>query len=136
MGLLTLTGSLQEQPNTLNDGAFPSGVSSLPFTLNTGASPKCANASTGIQHTTVSSPNSYVTLAGVGPTSTVVQGDTLYLRTTSPMLVRLTFKTSGADLVSVVPVQGLLMIESSADQYVKLIEVQGSGVVEWFASGK
>jgi hypothetical protein len=76
-------------------------------------------------------------LDGVGAGQSVTQGNTLYLRTTAPMTMRFTFADpmGGPDIVSLVPVQGLLIWEGSALGYLKLIEAQGVGGIEYFVSG-
>ena len=47
----------------------------------------------------------------------------------------LTINGDSGDVVSVLYVSGLCVLEFPAQNYLKLLEVQGGGVVEYFASG-
>jgi hypothetical protein len=87
--------------------------------------------------TNINSANAFVELDGVGSTDPVTQGNFLFLRTVVPMVMRLTMAdpAGGPDLVSQVPVHGLLITEFSAAGYLKLLEIKGVGGVEWFISG-
>lgn len=131
---VSLTGTLIAGPGTVTESSFPGGVTNIPIALTPPA--KSFNVDSGGTRS-VSSPSAYVALTGVGVADTVTQGKFLYLRTSTPMLVRLTtVNPPGADVVSVVPVQGLLVLEFDPAKYLKLLEVQGSGVVEWFVCGE
>lgn len=135
MAQLRITGSLTCGPAIVTDNTFPAGSSTTEFTST--PSPKPSAVDTGLPTRQVNSPSSYTTLTGVGDTDTVTKADTLYLRTVSPMLVRLTFaQTGGPDLASEVPVHGLLLVEVPTAQYLKLVEVKGAGAVEYLASGQ
>ena len=136
---VTLLGTLQVGPQGVCEGGFPSGVLNVQFGLAgscPGAGTKPASkkfwSSQG-----VNSPSSFFTLDGVGTGQSVTKATTLYFRSTAQMILRMTFAdpSGGADLVSTVPVQGLLIQEPSVSGYLKLLEVQGQGTVEYFASG-
>lgn len=136
---VTLLGNLTSGPQGICEGGFPSGI----FQVQFGLAGSCPGAGTkpalvsAYGTPNINSPSSYVTLPGVGSSSTVTQANTLYMRTTVPFLVRLTFATpgGGSDTVSVVPVLGLLILEPRSDGYLKLIEAQGIGSIEYYASG-
>lgn len=129
----TLTTTLLVQPSVA-DGSFPVGASSVPITLT--PSPKPLVVDTGVMKRNLASPAAYVTLSGVGATDTVTQGSFLYLRTNAPMLLRLTtFNPAGASVVSVFPVLGLFVTEFDPSRYLTLVEIQGTGVVEYLAGG-
>lgn len=134
MGTLTLSGSLTAGPSAAVDNQFPSGVTSVPFGLNPGNKPY--NVDTGRNVANVLSPSAYAALGGIGTLGPVTQAVTLYLRTTTPLTIRLTTAVpSSADLLSVLPLNGILILEFPSDHYLKLVEVQGSGTVEYYVSG-
>lgn len=109
-------------------------MTQVPFT--TTPLQKQALVQTGAQVRLVTSPAAYVPLDGVGTGETVTQGTLLYLRTQlgNPMMLRLTF-ADAPDLVSEVPVKGLLVVEMDEVHYLKLLEAKGSGTVEYYVSG-
>jgi hypothetical protein len=138
---LTISGTLVEQPPPgCESPAFPSGVTSVPFGLNTAPCPKNSNASTGARVQTINSPSAFVTLSGVGATDNVTQGDTSYVRVRSGgFQLRLTFNNpASGSIVSVLPLAGLHILECDAGSgfYLTKVELQGSGTVEFFASGQ
>lgn len=137
---LTVTGTLLEGPVAAQDGQFPAATSSTPFSLNTGAQPKPVGVSTGIKLRSVNSPSAFVALSGVGATDDVTQADTVYMRVQSGgFQFRVTFHNpAGPNIVSVLPASGLFVFEPDAGSgyYVTLLEVQGSGQIEYYASGR
>lgn len=129
--VVTLKASILAGPPKSTCGKFPSGLVSLEFELR----PPNKNAAVMAQHVRdVSSPSAYVTLGGVGTGQAVTQASFLYLRTSVAMDLRLTTSDS-VDVVSVHPVDGVLLMEFPAAKYLKLLEVQGSGTLEYFVSG-
>lgn len=131
---LTITGTLQLTPQNAQDGSFPSSNSTVPFSLNTGNQPKNSPADTGVDHRTVASPSAYTTLKGVGTDDDVTAADTLYIRTSVPMLIRCTY--TGLSTPAEEPIKGLKIIEVDPQFPLTKVEVKGSGLVEWFASGQ
>src|ERR1700741_2715507 len=113
--VLTLNGTLIGGPPSIGDCSFPSGTTKITFGLC--PSQKRALALSGPQVRTINSPSSYIPLDGVGTGETVTQAETLYLRTTVPILVRITTFSSGGDVVSVIPVQGVLLMEFDPSRY-------------------
>lgn len=142
--LVTLQGALSAGPQEVCDGSYPAtGTLSIAFGIGQGAfGTTCAGgASKPAAKRTwnaldVNSPGAYVVLEGIGAGG-VAQANLLWLRSASALLVRLTFANpaGGADIVSVIPVQGLAIVEPSATGYLKTLEVQGTGRLEYFASG-
>ncbi len=137
---LLVNGTLVEGPQTVTDSSLPSGTTTIPFFLNSGrGTPKNVLVSTGAKVQNVQSPSAFVALSGVGPTDTVTQAGTVYLRVNQGLFqARLTFNNpAGSPIVSVLPINGVLLLEPDApDQfYCTKVEVQGSGVVEFYAAG-
>ena len=137
---VTLLGTLTAGPQGVCEGGFPSGILQLAF----GLAGSCPGAGTKPalrkfwSFVNVNSPSpAFVTLDGVGTGQSVTQANTLYLRTTTQMLMRFTFANpaGGPDIVSQVPVQGLHIAEYPLNGYLKLVEAQGIGGIEFFASG-
>ena len=134
MGTVSFQGEIEARPQVVSDTSFPGGRTDISLILTPTSKP--AGVMTGVALRTINSPSSYVALTGVGVTDTVTQSNFVYLRTNAPMLIRLTFKDgSNPDIVSVLPMNGACVYEVDVSRYLKLIEVMGSGQVEWFASG-
>lgn len=136
---VTLLGTLSAGPQGSCEGGFPAGLLQLQF----GLSGSCPGAGTkpAIKkfwtNTDISSAVAFVPLDGVGTGESVTKGNTLYLRTNSPFLIRFTFAdpAGGADIVSVLPIQGLHISEYQLPGYLKLLEAKGVGGIEYFVSG-
>lgn len=131
----SLVATFQAGPSVATDSQFPSGVTTIPFGLNPPTKP--FGSDTGAMRSTVNSPTSFVVLGGVGPTSDVQAATTLIVRTATPMLIRSTFQNpaGGADIVSIEPINGTKLCEYPPNGVLKLLEVQGSGQIEYYASG-
>lgn len=134
MGQVELTGSLAFGPSG-GDCAFPSSQDTM--SLATSPSPKPAQAMTGSMQRLLISPAAFVMLSGIGATDNVQRCDTLYFRADAPMKLRLTFAdpAGGADIVSVINVQGSYFMETPPNGYIKTVEAQGSARIEYAASG-
>lgn len=105
---------------------FKGGCCAKPYNVATGGNPR-----------NVQSPGVYLTLTDIGPTGVVTRADTLILWTRALMLFRLTTDDGlGGSVVSVVPVDGLFIVEFPSTRFLKLLEVQGSGIINYFASGQ
>jgi hypothetical protein len=136
---VTLLGNLTAGPQGVCEGGFPSGVLQVAFGLagscpGAGTKPALKKFWTSQD---VNSPSAFVALDGIGPGQSVTRANTFYLRSLSAMQLQLTFLDpgGGADIVSIVPVQGLLILEPSETGALKLLEAKGAGKVEYFASG-
>lgn len=139
---VTISGTLSEAPQTTSsDGsAFPSGVTTIPFTQNPGTTAKQANASTGKRVTTVGTNGAvganWVTLIGGGDADPQ-QIQTFYARATvsGGLQLRVTYYNGGTPLLSVVPVGGLTILEADVSNYITKVEASGAGQLEYYASG-
>lgn len=151
---LTLIGTLIEVPaavrsgpsenasgptSACQDSSFPTGATTIPFTLNAGSQPKQVGVSTGAKIRNVNSPSSFVQLSGVGTGDDVTQGATFYIRVVSGLFqVRCTYHNpAGSPIVSVSPIAGLFIQEADVGNgfYLQELEIQGSGIVEYYVSG-
>lgn len=140
MPILTLDATLTEAPVPCSDpGGFPSTSTTIPFELNPPS--KSVVVSTGRKLVTVSSPSAFVTLLGATGDTSVNQAGTVYMRVSSGAFqARLTFANAAAPsspIVSILPIAGVLCLEPDAGTGYACtkVEVQGSGIVEFYASG-
>lgn len=134
MGQLDLQGALIGGPPSGGE-TFPASTFSVPLRLRT--SPKGYGVATGVLSQQIASPAAYVALSGIGVGGAVTQADTFYFKASGPVDLRVTTDDgAGGDVVAVIPSDGLAVIETPASKYVKLVEVQGNGTVEYFASGQ
>ena len=83
---------------------------------------------------TVNNP-SFAALPGVGAGGVVTQGTFLFIRTLGTMQVRTTTYNAGGNVTAVEVINGIKAVEFDPGAYLVLLEVQGSGQVEYFASG-
>jgi hypothetical protein len=134
----TLSGTLYVQPSDAS-GAFPAGASSVPLSLSPSLKPLLVDS--GMQKRNVASPLAFVALSGVGATDTVTQGTFLYLKTNAPMQVRMTFNNPAGGVTSAVTNVGSsvgggqIIQEFDPTRWLTLLEVEGSGTVEWLVGG-
>jgi hypothetical protein len=140
MGLIRVTGSLTVGPPCACDGgdsSYGNGVSNIGLSLF--PCPKSSQVDTGVNRRMVNSPTAFIPLSGVGPSDNVTQGDTLYVRSVSPVLIQVTFYNPNLPMtpwVSVIPLQGMLLIEPPQNSYVMGLAVQGTGQIEYLVSGQ
>lgn len=138
MGQIVIQGSLTGGPPQQGVG-FPQAI----FTtqLATTPSPKPFSAASGVLTRRVSqvSPG-FTVLTGVGADDTVVRGDTLYLRSNSQVLLRISqtdpLNPGGPVLVRELYVSGLFVCEFPPASPLVLLEVQGSATIEYCCSGQ
>ena len=125
---LQFNGALILGPPSAGDCGFSDGTFSQSFGFT-------EPAAVSAQHTkNVNSPSAFVALDGIGVT--VTQATFFFLKTASVFIVRITYKPlSGPDVVSTIPVMGPMLVKTPSDQYIKLVEVQGSGAVSYLATG-
>lgn len=138
---VTLDATLTETPRGSSDGpGFPSASTSIPFGLNGCPSEKPVQSSTGRILRQVNSPSSFVTLDGVGASDVVTMATTVYARVRcGGFQLRVTFHNPlGSPIVSVVPFAGVFLFEPdvASGYYVTLVELQGVGTIETYASGQ
>jgi len=140
MGLIRVTGSLTVGPPCACDGgdtSYGNGVSNIG--LNLFPCPKSSQVDTGVNRRMINSPTTFVTLSGVGADDNVTQGDTLFVRCVSPVLLRVTFYNPNLPMspwVSVIPLQGMILVEPPQNSYIMMLEVQGVGQIEYLVSGQ
>jgi len=135
MGQLNLSGSLIGGPPTGGE-TFPAASFTVPLRLRT--DPKGFNAATGVLTQQISTAvGVYATLAPIGSGGVVTKADTLYFKSNGPVLVRITTDDGvGGSVVAIVPCDGLMMLEPGSLKYIKLVEVSGNALIEYFASGQ
>lgn len=136
---VSFTGELVAAPqvNTGTNGGLPTAVSSVSLALLSGTLPKGQTAWTGPSVRYMDSAGAFEDLDAAGPGTAVPQGEVLYARCTSPMLLRLTTKAGAdPDLLSVLPLKGPVLIEFDPDRPLVLLEAQGVGDIEFFVSGR
>jgi hypothetical protein len=135
VGQAELTGTITFGPSSGGAGVFPS--SSDTIQLESTPTPKQFGAATGTFQRTVMSPSAYTTLSGIGDTDTVHQCNFLYFRCNAPVKIRMTFTDpdGGADIVSILPVQGTIVFEPPSNGTMKLLEIKGSAQIEYGACG-
>ena len=124
------------QVGVCEGAGFPAAVFSIPVQLGGGAG--CAGSKPASVKTygtsQVNSPVAFVTLPGVGAGQPVTKGNFLYLRTAVKMDIRLTM-VGTPDTVSVLNVQGILVMEFPDANTLKLLEAQGVGTIEYAVTG-
>lgn len=131
--IVNLKGTLLAGPPRSSTNAFPSGIANAPFELR--PPNKGAAVSSGLVVRNLASPSSFVELGGVGDDQAVTQATMLYFRTTAKIIVRLTMQGDSGDQIATLYVDGLLIQEFPTANYLKLIEAEGTGMIEYFASG-
>lgn len=138
MGVVTLDGSISIGPASSGGNTFPSSTETV--AIQTTPNPKQSSVATGtlVRNLSIPSP-AWQVLSGVGANDTVTRCDFLYFRSNAPVQLRLTMEDpanpTGPAIVSIVPVQGLLVHEFPNPGCLKLLEFQGSATVEYMASG-
>lgn len=136
MGQLQLSGQLLAGPPPGTDVALGRAMFQISLALKSGAGYKPFAVASGFITLGLNSPSAYVELQGIGGTTGVTHADTLYLFAYQPILIQLTTDDgSGGDVVSVVPVDGLVVLEFQSTKFLKLLEAKGAAQVEYFASG-
>lgn len=134
MGQLKVEGSLIAGPVSATD-VFPAGV--LIHPLSTAQNPKGFQVATGVLTRNLNSAAVFLAFPELGGSASVTRATFMYLRTDSPMTLRLTTDDGlGGNVVAVVPVQGLHIAEYPDNKFLKLLEVMGSGKIEYFISGQ
>lgn len=126
---MSLDGAVVTTQPQCGDGDFPAGLDNIPLSLYPASKPW--NVKTGDMQANLAA-NSYAALGGVGAGGPVTQADLLILRTNAGFTVRLTLADASQPVLFV---EGTLLLEPQAGKEVTLVEVIGTGVVEYFASG-
>lgn len=138
MGVIRISGQIDVGPACASDcGTFPGATAQV--ALGTTPCQKASQVDSGFNRRNLNSPNAYATLSGVGANDNVTQGDTVYVRTQSPCMIRATFYNPAqpnSPIVSEFPLQGTFLIEPPQGQYLSLLEAKGVGLVEYLVSGQ
>lgn len=131
--VVQVKGQILAGPPKSSCSPFPAGFVNIDFTTR---STNKAAAVSAYQSRSLNSPSSFAGLDGVGSGETVTKATFLYLRTATAMTIRLTTDDgSGGSVTAVIPVDGFLLMEFQTAKFLKLVEAQGVGTVEYFASG-
>jgi len=130
MGQISLAGAVVVGPDG-STVAFPGAETTIPLVATTS---DYAVSSPGLM--AVNSPASYVPMAGIGDDGPVTAGRFIYVRTESALLLRLTTTNETTDTVAVLPVDGLLILEFSADSPLTFLEVKGVSRIEYLVAGQ
>ena len=137
MGIIQVQGALTAGP--LN-GTVPSagngGVLNVALALKGGVGSKPYAIASGLMQYQLQTADAttYQTLPGIGSAPGVLKGDTIYFFATAPILLRLTFDNGGVDIVSVIPVDGLFLLEVNANKWLKLVEAAGTAGIEYLVT--
>lgn len=122
--------TLAAGPTVVSDGSqFPSGSTTIPFALNPAQKPYVVE--TGRVLPTVNTANAYQIMQGIGTGGPVTQAHTLYVRVAAPMKIRITQN----GVTNVVLLNGVLLLEFDPSNPMTLLEINGSGQVEYAAWG-
>ena len=85
----------------------------------------------------MNSTGAFVALPGIGSGENVTNGEFLYLKCDSSLRVRITQLDPGVGtVVGERYVQGILILETSSDKAITLVEVKGSATVEYICTGQ
>jgi len=122
-------------PQASGGGSFPTGVKTIQLPFN--PDPLGYSVETG-DVLQLQSPSAFVTVPGVGAApGPVTQGLALLLSVNVPIKVRMTMADpgGGSDIVSIVPLNGPMLIQFPPNGYLKLLELEGSATVEYHVWG-
>lgn len=125
-----IQGQLLLGPSAVQEGTFPATTAVVPLGLSPDQKPAVVNK------------RGERTLQGVYATlfdadlDDVTQGTFVYLRTANAGLLRITTDDgNGGDVVAVVPIKGLHVHEYDPTKFVKKLEANVSGFLEYIVSG-
>jgi hypothetical protein len=133
LGQVRVDGQITAGPQTIG---IDRTTLSTALALKGGSTAKSYAVATGILELSLNTPSAYQTLPGVGAAPGVTHADTLYFFSDAPVLLRLTTDDgAGGSVLSVLPVDGLVVLEFQAAKFLKLVEAEGTSPIEYFASG-
>lgn len=135
MGQLNLNGQILAGPPQSGGNGFPAASFNVP--LQTLQTPKGFQVGTGVLTQIVNSPSAFVPLNGVATDAAVTQGDFLYLKVNAAVILRITTDdgAGGTNIVEV-PVHGVIIMEFPTLNALEVLEVQGTGTVEYLVTGQ
>lgn len=131
MGQTRFNATLVAGPTASAECVFPGMTATLPIDLT--PNPKSWQVATGVltRRVSVVAP-AWLELDGIGSGHTVSEAHFIYIRSDAPILVRTTQGIVAASHT----VQGIFLIEAPESAPIVLLEVQGSGTIEYFAQGQ
>lgn len=131
MTQLKLAGSLIAGPPSVSDGTFPASTISTP--ISTRENPKTYARATGILTRT----EAFGSFTDLGePGQVVKQATFLYFKSSTAIELQLTTDDgAGGDVLSIIPVDGLCILEFDSNKFLKTLEMNGSATIEYFLSG-
>jgi len=134
MGVLKLDGTLIAGPPSGTTDVFPATVQSVPLALVQGS--KSFQVATGVLVRNLASPLAFLALPELGANAAVTKATFLYLKCNAPMVVRRTTDDGGGgNVVATEPLQGPFICEYPDATFLKLLEVKGTGPIEYFLCG-
>lgn len=125
---VNLSGAIVAGPLGAGD-CVPNGAYTAPLSASKSAAAMMSGAPT------VNSPSAFVTLPGVGAGGLVTRGDFLFVRSQSKIILRLTTVGDSGDVLSVIYLQGTFIQQFPDSNYLKLLEAQGVGAIEFLVTG-
>lgn len=131
---VAVSGTLQLGPANVSDSSFPAAVVNITLSLKAGDQKIATVSDKGVR--LLASPSVFVDMRCVGPGEAVTKGTLLYVRSSVPMLLRLTTDDgAGGSVLAVIPIDGLYVHEVDQNKFLKLLEAQGQGTIEFLVSG-
>lgn len=135
MASLTLSGSLSF--GELCGPCNSPGDLSIPLTSTCNGIPAGCAPFVPLRRVSVTPP-SWLALGEVGPTASVTKGLFLYMRTDSPISIRMTVDDgAGGSVLQVIDLDSPMPFMKSfpTAKFLKLLEVQGSATITYLVSG-
>ena len=129
MGQVNLAGILSVGTDT-SKSVFPAAETTIPLIATT--SDYAVSSPAGLM--SIVSLSTFVPIQGVGTNGPVTRGLFLYLKTDAEMVLRVTTQTTSA--AQVLPINGLVILEFQPDDALTLLEIKGSGRVEYLVAGQ
>lgn len=128
--VIAVTGSIVAGPLGSQDTGFPNGVQNIALRVPSISAP------VSFYSQKLVTAAAFAELDGIGTGKAVTKALFLYLATNGPCQLRITYQAdSGPDIVSVEPLNGTLLKQLPAGNYIKLVEILGTVTVEYFAAG-
>lgn len=132
MAHVVLSGTIVAGPATAGDSVLPKGVA----TIDLATSPDPKSAAVYLKGNRAFASGAFADTGWVGTGKDVVSGNLLFIKADGEMSFRLTTDDGlGGNVVSVVPVDGSLLVEFPSTKFLKLVEALGTANVEYIVSG-
>lgn len=139
MGQVAINGALLGGPTVIGGPGFPGAIFNAPLALST--NPKAYSAASGVLTRRVATlPLAWTVLTGVGSDDSVQRGDTLYIRSDAPLMLRLSrvdpLAPLGPPIEFEVYIQGLYVMEFAPGSPLVKLEAQGAATIEYLITGQ